>query len=339
MELTNNDLNNYPWLAQAYQDLVLPFNHDRIHHALIIKYIFGSGEDKLITKFTNRLLCLSPTNNEPCLQCHSCQLLIAKNHPDYYLIEPENNKQSISVDQMRQLSSKIYEHAQQGGNKVIWIKKASLLTEAAANALLKTLEEPPKNTYFVLSDIHNGHLLPTIRSRCQYYFLAVPELEVSINWLKSQKSVSHYHDNEIATALLLNSNAPLSALNLLATEQWQKRILFNQNLQTHLVKQDFWGLRDNFINQDDLLIRLHWFCTLLSDGLKATQKSGRFIINRDQVPLVRLIARLDSTKIIALYQLWHKVQEQLATITGLNQELIIMNLLAQSEIIIQTSAN
>lgn len=210
------------------------------------------------------------------------------------------------------------------------------MTEAAANALLKTLEEPPQNTYFILSDVHNGQLLPTIRSRCQYYFIELPTLEHSIDWLKLQNNLSQYSDNELATALLLNSNAPLAALHLLSTEQWQKRQIFQQTLQTHLATNDFWSIRDNFINQDDLLVRLHWFCTLLSDALKAQQKSGRFIINRDQVPLVRLMARLATPKILKLYSLWLEVQQQLVTINSLNQELIITNLLAQSEIIIHS---
>lgn len=339
MELRNYQLNNYPWLAKSYQDLVLPLISNRAHHALLLKYIIGSGEDKLIHKLANRLLCVTPNGSEPCLHCHSCQLFLAENHPDNYIIEAEKNKLSIGVDQIRQISNKIYERAQQGGNKVIWIKNASLMTEAAANALLKTLEEPPQNTYFIISDIHNGQLLPTIRSRCQFYFLPVPELDISMAWLKSHQNIAHYNDNELASALLLNGNAPLAALTLLEDERWQKRVIFNQNLQTHLAEQDFWALRESFINQDDTLMRLHWFCTLLSDALKATQKSGRFIINRDQVPLVRLIAQLESIKIIQLYQLWHDVREQLVTISSLNQELIISNLLAQSEIIIHSSAN
>jgi len=339
MVLIKDSLINYPWLIKAYQQLTLPLANGHGHHALLIKYMIGCGEDIVVTKLAMRLLCLIPKKNEPCGQCHSCQLFLANNHPDYYVIRPEKNKSSIGIDQIRQISTKIYERAQQGGNKVIWLETASLMTEAAANALLKTLEEPPENTYFLLSDIDNGQLLPTIRSRCQFYFLTVPQLETSILWLKSQLTVNGYNDNQLASALLLNNNAPFAALQLLDTEQWRQREQFNNKLQTCLAEYNLWGLRDSFINQENMLIRLNWFCMLLNDGLKARQKSGRFITNRDQVALVRLIASFGIEKIIKLYTLWLEVQKQLATITALNHELIISNLLAQSEIIINSSTN
>lgn len=335
MALNNHQIDHYPWLEKAYHDLTLPLVHERAHHALLIKFITGCGEDILISTLAMRLLCLAPKHNQPCQNCHSCQLFLADHHPDYYIIEPEKNKQSIGIDQIRQISQKIYERAQQGGNKVIWVKTASLMTDAAANALLKTLEEPPENTYFLLSDIDNGQLLPTIRSRCQFYFLTIPELDSSMIWLKSHIGTAQYTDNELATALLLNRNAPLAALALLHADQWQTRMHFSQNVQTYLSESDFWSLRDTFIN-DQIFMLIDWFCSLLSDGLKATQKSGRFIINRDQVPLVRMIASFNSEKIIQLYHIWNETRQQLQMINGLNQELMISNLLAQSEIILQS---
>lgn len=336
MLLNNDFMVHEPWLVKAYQSLTQPLDLHRAHHALLIHYIRGSGEEQLIKIIAMRLLCQNPQHNKPCQHCHGCQLFIANNHPDYTIVEPEKNKLSIGVDQIRQISSKVYERAQQGGNKVIWINVASLMTEAAANALLKTLEEPPENTYFILSDYHNGQLLPTIRSRCQYYFLTVPELADSIDWLKQHITDNTYNDNEIATALLLNENAPFAALSLLDTTQWQKRNQFYQTLLQSLSEKDYWTLRDSLINQDNLLIRLNWICILWSDALKARQKSGRFIVNRDQVPLVRLIAGLGDDKIIQLYTLWNDTREQLVAITGLNQDLIISNLLAQSEIIVNS---
>ncbi|WP_392562863.1 DNA polymerase III subunit delta' [Orbus sturtevantii] len=339
MELINEPLINYPWLMKAYQNLTLPLINGHAHHALLIKYIAGCGEEKVVTKLAMRLLCSTPQKNEPCGQCHHCQLFLANNNPDYYIIKPEKNKLSIGIDQIRGIATKIYERSQQGGNKVVWLQTASLMTEAAANALLKTLEEPPENTYFLLSDIDNGKLLPTIRSRCQFYFLPVPELDASISWLKSQSLTNQYNENQLATALLLNNNAPLAALKLLETEQWQQREQFTSKLQIALTEYDFWSLRDSFLNQENSLIRLNWFCILLNDSLKARQKSGRFIANRDQVALVRVIAHFGTEKIIKLYTLWRDVQEQLATVTALNQDLIISNLLAQSEIIINSSTN
>ncbi|XKM12566.1 DNA polymerase III subunit delta' [Orbaceae bacterium ac157xtp] len=331
MVMNNLQLNAFPWLNKAYQTLTLPILQQRAHHALLINYIVGSGENELIYNVIARLFCVSPKDNQPCGECHSCKLYLAENHPDFYQIECEKGKQSIGVEQIRQVTAKIYERAQQGGNKVIWIKTASLMTESAANAVLKTLEEPPENTFFILSSKHNSELLPTIRSRCQYFFLSVPDLDNSIAWLQANQS--NFNTNEIATALLLSENAPLAAQALLNDESWQNRQEFCEKIQKHMANYDFWYLRDLFINQDNLLQRMGWFVSLISDGLKARQKSGRFIINRDQVPLVRLFASLGATKLIDLYALWDNAQYQLGQITGLNQELMVSNLLAQSELI------
>ncbi|OCG04689.1 DNA polymerase III subunit delta' [Gilliamella sp. wkB112] len=325
------NFSDYPWLKLPYQQLASGILRQRAHHALLIHYVQGSGENELITLLGNRLLCETAHQLEPCLNCHSCQLFLANNHPDYYVITNEQGKQSIGIDQIRNISSKVYEKSQQGGNKVIWIKHASLMTEAAANALLKTLEEPPEKTYFILSDEHNRHLLPTIYSRCFSYLLAVPELEQSIEWLKKQHN-QQYNDNELATALLLSENAPLTALALLEPEKWLQRKQFCDNLSNLLPQNNYWQLAKTF-DHEQFLERINWFSTLLSDALKAKQKVGRFIVNRDQVPLVRLLATKNNEKIVTLYDLWLQARSQLLAVTGLNKELIVYNVLAQSELI------
>ena len=323
--------NGYSWLTQPYQQLATSILHDRAHHALLINYIQGSGENELIEQLANRLLCQASSDLTPCLKCHSCQLFLSHHHPDYYQITNEQGKQSIGIDQIRSITAKIYEKSQQGGNKVIWIKHAALMTEAAANALLKTLEEPPANTYFILSDDHNSHLLPTIYSRCFSYFLPIPKLEQSMDWLKNIQGL-HYSDNELASALLLSENAPLTAKTLLDPTKWQQRKVFCENLLSVIPNNDFWTLGVTF-EHDHFIDRISWFCALLSDALKAKQKAGRYIINRDQVPLVRLLATLSYEKITALYELWLNARRQLLSITGLNKELLVYYVLSQSELI------
>ncbi|OCG36503.1 DNA polymerase III subunit delta' [Gilliamella sp. Gris1-4] len=324
-------LNDYPWLSLPYQQLASGIIHKRTHHALLINYVQGSGEDEFVSMLANRLLCQSSQQLEPCLNCHSCQLFLSHYHPDYYVITNEQSKQSIGIDQIRKISNKVYEKSQQGGNKVIWVKRAALMTEAAANALLKTLEEPPENTYFILSDEHNSKLLPTIHSRCFSYFLPVPKLEISIEWLKKLHR-QQYNDNELASALLLSENAPLKAVALLMPEKWQQRKKFCDHLLDVVPQNNYWQLAKTF-DSEDFIERIIWFCALLSDALKAKQKVGRFIVNRDQVPLVRLLATKSNEKISALYDLWLQARTQLLTITGLNKELIVYNVLAQSEVI------
>ena len=88
------------------------------------------------------------------------------------MLAPEKGKSSLGIEPIRQVIETLYAHAQQGGAKVIWLPQAEQLTEAAANALLKTLEEPPEKTYFLLGCREPSRLMATLRSRCLYWHLA-----------------------------------------------------------------------------------------------------------------------------------------------------------------------
>ncbi len=114
----------------------------------------------------------------------------------------------------------LYAHAQQGGAKVIWLPQAEQLTEAAANALLKTLEEPPEKTYFLLGCREPSRLMATLRSRCLYWHLASPDEQLSLQWLGRQAAGSQ---TDRLTALRLHDGAPLAAEQLLQPQQWQQR--------------------------------------------------------------------------------------------------------------------
>ena len=85
----------------------------------------------------------------------------AGTHPDYYPLSPEKGKSALGIDAVRDVNDKLYERARLGGAKVVWISDAALLTDAAANALLKTLEEPPENTWFFLACEEPARLLTT----------------------------------------------------------------------------------------------------------------------------------------------------------------------------------
>lgn len=100
------------------------------------------GDDALIYALSRYLMCQQPEGHKSCGQCRGCQLMQAGTHPDYYSLLPEKGKSTLGVDAVREVSEKLYEHSRLGGAKVVWIPDAAQLTDAAANALLKTLEEP-----------------------------------------------------------------------------------------------------------------------------------------------------------------------------------------------------
>ncbi len=100
------------------------------------------GDEALCYALSRYLLCQQPEGHKSCGHCRGCQLMQAGTHPDYYTLTPDKGKSSLGVDAVREVSEKLYEHSRLGGAKV---------TDAAANALLKTLEEPPEQTWFFLA--------------------------------------------------------------------------------------------------------------------------------------------------------------------------------------------
>lgn len=161
----------YPWLRPAYEKLVESYQAGRGHHALLIQALPGMGDEALCYALSRYLLCQQPEGHKSCGHCRGCQLMQAGTHPDYYTLTPDKGKSSLGVDAVREVSEKLYEHSRLGGAKVVWIADAALLTDAAANALLKTLEEPPEQTWFFLASPEPARLLATLRSRCRLHHL------------------------------------------------------------------------------------------------------------------------------------------------------------------------
>lgn len=137
----------YPWLRPDFEKLVASYQAGRGHHALLIQALPGMGDDALIYALSRYLMCQQPEGHKSCGHCRGCQLMQAE-HPDYYSLLPEKGKSTLGVDAVREVTEKLYEHSRLGGAKVVWIPDAAQLTDAAANALLKTLEEPPAQTWF-----------------------------------------------------------------------------------------------------------------------------------------------------------------------------------------------
>ncbi len=139
----------------------------RLPHAFLLVNTLGLPLERLLQSFTKLLLCQK--RPMPCDQCQSCKLVLLGNHPDLALIAPEKTDGTIKIEQVRQLQVDIFNTPQIGCTKVIVISAADKLTISAANALLKILEEPPDNTYFLLVTQRVQHITPTIVSRCQQW--------------------------------------------------------------------------------------------------------------------------------------------------------------------------
>ena len=210
----------FPWQQSQWQQVLSQAQQERLPHALLLQGPEGGGKQNFAAAAAQYLLCLSPQEQGlACGQCKSCQLLQAGTHPDLVLIEPEQAGKAIKIDQIRELVDFVEKTAQMGGYKVIIVHPAEAMNIAAANALLKSLEEPGQKTQFFVVSHMPSRLMPTIRSRCQAVNIALPENDAAIQWLNSTLP-----DNTDAQKLLnAASGAPLLAAELMESDWLENR--------------------------------------------------------------------------------------------------------------------
>lgn len=134
----------------------------RIVHALLFSGPRGTGKKTMAEIFARAVLCEG--ENAPCDACASCKKCLNGSHPDVHYVAPEKN--TIKVDQIRELTEQLSLASYEGGRKIAIIERADSMNESAQNALLKTLENPTGDTLFFLLTDAPGVLLPTIVSRC-----------------------------------------------------------------------------------------------------------------------------------------------------------------------------
>lgn len=182
----------------------------RLPHALLLRGAPGVGKDVFARHLAASLLCDNDggaAGEVPCGTCRGCRLFDAGSHPDALRIEPLEGKQVVSIEQVRELIDEVSLTARYAGRKVVVIGAADKLTHAAANTLLKTLEEPPGSCVFVLIAHLYGLLPATVRSRCQRIDFPTPATEAALAWLEANGL------DDARTALDLAHGAPLLALN------------------------------------------------------------------------------------------------------------------------------
>jgi DNA polymerase-3 subunit delta' len=126
----------------------------------------GVGKTLYARTFAATVLCSAP-DERPCGRCGDCHMVLSDRHPDYTLIEPLGAARAITIAQVRDLIGYLALRPVQAEHRVAVLRDADRMREEAANAILKTLEEPPGFAMLILTSSHPRNLLPTIRSRCQ----------------------------------------------------------------------------------------------------------------------------------------------------------------------------
>jgi DNA polymerase-3 subunit delta' len=180
-----------PWHVEDWARLQARRGRDALPHALLLCGPPGLGKRVFAQRFVRGLLCAQPVGGDACGQCRSCLLLAAGTHPDlveltYGLRKDGTPRSEIVVDQVRDLSARLAMNSQFGGWQVACIDPADAMNPAAANALLKTLEEPSTHTLLILLADAPWRLPQTIRSRCQRVDFHPPAAEQALAWLRAE---------------------------------------------------------------------------------------------------------------------------------------------------------
>ncbi|CAM3823376.1 DNA polymerase III subunit delta' [Vreelandella rituensis] len=202
-----------PWHRSLWAQLNALADSQRLPHALLFSGPHGVGKQQLADALVAGALCTRP-GIQACGQCHSCHMLASGYHPDLMRVSPEEGKRQIRIDPVREINRFVSQTAQQSGYRVIVITPAEAMNIAAANALLKSLEEPGTNTLFILLADSPSRVLPTIRSRCQHWPLPRVSLAASRAWLSERLG----SDEEASFWWQVAGGLPLLAVELAAPE-------------------------------------------------------------------------------------------------------------------------
>jgi DNA polymerase-3 subunit delta' len=317
-----------PWCEPQWRRLLQQREADRLPHALLLSGPAGTGKAIFAEVLASLLLCHQPVGNAPCGHCHSCELHAAGHHPDLVRVAPEAEGKPIKVDQVRELIDHLHSTAQQGGYRVVIMSPAESLNTSSANALLKILEEPGRNTLLVLICHQPGQLMPTIRSRCQRIDFATPSAQQSERWLQQTLKL----EPERASQLLrLCHGAPLKAKTLYEGDLLEQRkklmsgladLLRGRTAATELAQQ---------MQKADLLQCLDWINSLLSDIVRL-QLAGlqEPAVNSDMKRMLQAIAdRADSTRVFVLADRIQEERVGLLLRQNPNRQLLLERLLLQ----------
>lgn len=292
-------MNELPWHRGGLERLM--GRRDRLPHALLVSGRPGIGKVEFAREFARSLLCESPIDLLACGQCPSCHWFGQSNHPDYREIVPEAAEESegegtvaeasketdkkslvIKIDQVRAIRDLVSLSTHRAGHRAIVLHPAEALQPAAANALLKTLEEPPPATVIVLVSDRPARLLPTIRSRCESVALRAPTRDRALAWLKDLGA------DEPEIALALAGGAPLLAAEIAQPEEreWRRKVVAELSRPDGAHVLAFASGFDRTLLERTLFVMQTWVHDLVR--LKSAGEARHHI---DSVPVLRAKAR------------------------------------------------
>jgi DNA polymerase III subunit delta' len=202
-----------PWQSREWVQLTQQLANGQLPHALLLVGMQNTGKSQLALALSRLLLCSQEEGLLNCGNCHACVLSASGSHGDFRWVEPVEKSRIIKIEQIRELVRFTHQKAGLGLRKVVVINPADSMNVHALNALLKSLEEPSRDTYFILVCNRMQSVSPTIRSRCQIIRLETPQSEQCLVWLDETTGARQQSERLLSLA----NGLPMLAQQLYAT--------------------------------------------------------------------------------------------------------------------------
>ncbi len=315
-----------PWQVDLWRQLAGRAQHA---HAYLLHGPAGIGKRLLAEQLMALLLCQRPVEARACGECKACQLLAAQTHPDHYVLEPEEVDKAIRVDQVRDLVGFVTQTAQLGGRKVILLEPAEAMNLNAANALLKSLEEPSGDTVLLLISHQPSRLLPTIKSRCVQQACPLPGRQQSLDWLAARLPELGPELRE--QLLTLAAGSPLAALKLHEQKVLELRAQVVDGVKKLFKQQQSASQLAEGWNALPLILLFDWFCEWAHLILRYQMAGDEAELGAaDMQKVLQYLAQKSSQqKVIALQDWLLEHRQKVLGKANLNRVLLLEALLVQ----------
>lgn len=314
----------YPWQQSQWQQLWSAHNANRLPHALMLTGIAGTGKTLFADVFANALLCTQTKDSYPCGECHGCRMVAGGAHPNKMTVVPEKVGTAIKVDQIREVSEFIQQTALIGERRVVIIQHANNMNMSAANALLKTLEEPANGALLILVSDGLGQLPATIMSRCQRIIFPRPNKELALQWLEAQLK-SYATSPELL--LSIAQGAPFKALLLTEEKALAGRKLFFDALcQQEKINPVALATE---LDDIELLDLFDYFLSFVVDLLRL-KLGAEIAVNLDyQQAFASLQSRVEAEPCVDMLNHLQRLRGQAAAGFNFNRQLVVESVLLQ----------
>jgi DNA polymerase III subunit delta' len=314
-----------PWLRPALARLEAAHAEGRLGHAWLLAGPRGTGKINLALAFANRLLTRKPATSQPpelgpgeFVAAIRGRHVPTDHHPDLHWLFPEEDKRTISIEQIRATSEAVALKSFGGAAKVVIIEPADEMTPAAANALLKTLEEPCGDTYLLLITHQPERLPATIRSRCQRLAVSRPMPTELRSWVGAR---------EVPALWLATGGSPLLVAAYIDKQNTlDNMVLENELIQISKDSIDPQSVAEGWFKQDCELV-LSWLLRRIQLALQArlAPEASTAVTDQRADALHNAWATLTLRTLFAQHQAAELLLNQLGS--GINVELALRALL------------